>query len=194
MRRLQPKGPYYLCGMCVGAYIAFEMACQLIAQGEKIGFGVFDSWADGKNKARYAWHMHYYLSKIKRFLKMKVGEKLKSLQWRRKWLFDKLTKTARKVYGKDKRGEYLNGNGQEDEVAVIEGAGSGQQFRLPNYLGRIALFKARKQPFWRPRNRYSCWEIRTGGVDLHLVPGKHFGLLRERTVQITAHKLYRYLP
>jgi amino acid adenylation domain-containing protein len=36
IRKVQPKGPYYLVGYCLGAQIAFEIAKQLILEGQKI--------------------------------------------------------------------------------------------------------------------------------------------------------------
>jgi amino acid adenylation domain-containing protein len=36
LRRLQPKGPYYLSGYCAGGWIAFEMARQLLDAGEQV--------------------------------------------------------------------------------------------------------------------------------------------------------------
>ncbi len=37
IRNLQPHGPYLLAGFCLGAYLAFECACQLTSDGEKVG-------------------------------------------------------------------------------------------------------------------------------------------------------------
>jgi acyl carrier protein len=37
IRSVQPHGPYYLGGFCLGGVIAFEIACQLKGQGEEIG-------------------------------------------------------------------------------------------------------------------------------------------------------------
>ena len=37
VRQVQPKGPYYFCGFSAGGLIAYEMARQLTAAGEKIG-------------------------------------------------------------------------------------------------------------------------------------------------------------
>ena len=46
IRRVQPRGPYLLLGWCLGGTVAFEVAHQLIRQGEKIGFlGIIDQWA-----------------------------------------------------------------------------------------------------------------------------------------------------
>jgi thioesterase domain-containing protein/acyl carrier protein len=38
MRLLQPQGPYSLIGFCGGGYVAFEMAQQLSADGQKVAF------------------------------------------------------------------------------------------------------------------------------------------------------------
>jgi len=37
LRQLQPEGPYYLGGRCFGAFVAFEMAQQLVRQGGEVG-------------------------------------------------------------------------------------------------------------------------------------------------------------
>ena len=44
MRRVQPKGPYYLGGYCLGGTIAYEVAQQLRAQGEEVALlAMFDT-------------------------------------------------------------------------------------------------------------------------------------------------------
>jgi len=44
IRSIQPKGPYYLGGMCFGGLVAYEMAQQLLADGEDVPFlGILDS-------------------------------------------------------------------------------------------------------------------------------------------------------
>lgn len=41
MRRLQPSGPYLLFGNCAGGYVAWEVASQLLAAGERVGGVLF---------------------------------------------------------------------------------------------------------------------------------------------------------
>ncbi len=42
VRKIQPRGPYSLCGYCFGGRVALEMAQQLLAQGEDVAFlGLF---------------------------------------------------------------------------------------------------------------------------------------------------------
>jgi phthiocerol/phenolphthiocerol synthesis type-I polyketide synthase E len=53
VRALQPKGPYYLGGYCMGGTIAYEMARQLQAQGQEIALlALMDTlnWANVKPK------------------------------------------------------------------------------------------------------------------------------------------------
>jgi amino acid adenylation domain-containing protein/non-ribosomal peptide synthase protein (TIGR01720 family) len=46
IQKIQTHGPYYIGGASYGATVAFEMAQQLSAKGEKINFiGLFDGWA-----------------------------------------------------------------------------------------------------------------------------------------------------
>jgi FkbH-like protein len=54
IRSVQPSGPYFLGGMCAGAVIAFEIACQLQALGERVALvGLMDA-ADPTAKLK-AW-------------------------------------------------------------------------------------------------------------------------------------------
>ncbi|WP_432400820.1 thioesterase domain-containing protein [Wukongibacter sp. M2B1] len=44
IKKIQPDGPYFLIGWCVGGNIAFQMASQLEIMGNQIGFcGLFDT-------------------------------------------------------------------------------------------------------------------------------------------------------
>ena len=53
IRALQPEGPYFIGGHCIGGLIAFEMAQQLHAQGERMGLlALFDSYAPRRTGRR----------------------------------------------------------------------------------------------------------------------------------------------
>ncbi|NJL51094.1 MAG: amino acid adenylation domain-containing protein [Hydrococcus sp. SU_1_0] len=44
IRKVQPQGPYLVGGLCCGGVLAFEIACQLQAQGEQVPFlGIIDA-------------------------------------------------------------------------------------------------------------------------------------------------------
>jgi thioesterase domain-containing protein len=53
VRKIRPHGPYILGGFCNGGLIAFEMACQLEAQGETVSSLLLVS-ADGSN-TEFSW-------------------------------------------------------------------------------------------------------------------------------------------
>jgi thioesterase domain-containing protein len=44
IRKVQPEGPYFLSGRCFGGVVAFEMAQQLLAHGQRTAFlGMIDT-------------------------------------------------------------------------------------------------------------------------------------------------------
>lgn len=57
VRRVQPDGPYRILGECVGAAVAFEMACQLAEQGETVAALILlDGWCPSDAGQRhYEW-------------------------------------------------------------------------------------------------------------------------------------------
>ncbi len=60
-RALQPHGPYFLCGLCAGGVIAFEMARQLQMQNETVSFlALFDTFCPS------GMRIPYHLFRIRR--------------------------------------------------------------------------------------------------------------------------------
>jgi phthiocerol/phenolphthiocerol synthesis type-I polyketide synthase E len=58
IRALQPHGPYYIGGYCLGGVIALEIAQQLIAQGERVAFLAM---IENFNVKVIQWPMPFYL-------------------------------------------------------------------------------------------------------------------------------------
>ena len=55
LRQVQPVGPYFLGGRSLGGIIAYEMACQLRAQGDAVALlAVLDSYPVGHDRASVA--------------------------------------------------------------------------------------------------------------------------------------------
>ena len=74
VRARQPEGPYALVGFCGGGYTAFEMARQLSAQGQKVGFLGIIECADDRHPStfsgkarlraeRMVWRMQKFLER-----------------------------------------------------------------------------------------------------------------------------------
>jgi thioesterase domain-containing protein/acyl carrier protein len=64
VRALQPEGPYSLVGFCGGAYTAFEMARQLAAQGQEVGFLGLIECADDRYPATFAGKAQHRIERI----------------------------------------------------------------------------------------------------------------------------------
>jgi len=59
LRIVQPEGPYYLSGLCFGGLVAFDMAQQLVSQGQEVAFiGVLDSNFPPRNRKSL---IYYYI-------------------------------------------------------------------------------------------------------------------------------------
>jgi thioesterase domain-containing protein len=69
IRSLQPEGPYYLGGMCFGGLVAYEMASQLVSEGEQVAFlGILDSTHAPYLSRPRAYHVFI----LTRFLNQKI--------------------------------------------------------------------------------------------------------------------------
>src|SRR5262249_41409806 len=66
----------------------------------------------------------------------------------------------------------------------------GKDYVPPQYSGKVTLFRARRQPYWRVRDFRNGWGDRAlGGVEVHLIQGDHATITREPHVQILARQL-----
>ncbi len=99
IRARQPRGPYHLGGFSFGCLVAYEMACQLSAQGERVALlalldepapvdghrpaGLNLAWQLGSGIARSIWpHLHDYLYLRDTMLAGEEGDGVRA-RWRR---------------------------------------------------------------------------------------------------------------
>ena len=62
IRTLRPRGPYVIAGACTGGLIAYEMAQQLMAQGETLTLLMMDTWHPSSYRPhRLTWSMKLWL-------------------------------------------------------------------------------------------------------------------------------------
>ena len=112
IRRVQPRGPYFLGGYCMGGTIAFEIARQIEAQGERVALlALFDTTDWSKIPLPTVWDKTYYAVErlvfhAANFFRLSSGgksqflrEKLQILRQRipvwRGMMLAKLTKSSR---------------------------------------------------------------------------------------------------
>jgi thioesterase domain-containing protein/acyl carrier protein len=62
IRTVRPHGPYIVLGICTGGLIAYEMAQQLLAQGEPVTLVMMDTWHPASYRPHsYEWSMRFWL-------------------------------------------------------------------------------------------------------------------------------------
>jgi acyl transferase domain-containing protein/thioesterase domain-containing protein len=199
MRALQPAGPYYLLGYSFGGLLAFEMAQQLHAVGQRVELlGMLDTFLMNGVRA----------SAQKRTLMARLTRKASSLG----------RHVGRMVFGPDRRG-YLQEDLAERLDAII---GQGRQFiygvlkargrAIPKFLhrakdvnwfaalryeakpfpGRVTLFRATIPLRFidMPTDLELGWgPLAEAGVEVHEIPGTHKEIMREPSVGILASEV-----
>ncbi|WP_051181214.1 amino acid adenylation domain-containing protein [Thermithiobacillus tepidarius DSM 3134] len=194
MRAVQPQGPYLLLGFSSGGAVAFEMARQLHAQGERIAMlGVIDT-----NPVRITGYRH-----AARDLNLLYGI-FNAMQW--KWvkgLMPRLAKKTRQWCGLEAPGEY-------DMQHQFEKSAGEWIFELPEHRrrfvkthsdtlmdyvpkafpGHVTLFRTRKDALaYRCDPQLGWSRLAQSGVTVRTIPGKHSTLLKEPNVGILAQAL-----
>ncbi len=115
IKKIQPHGPYYLAGLCYGGTVAFEMALQLQARGEKTALCLMvNNYAPLENPTLYR------LTKgFERFFKMDFAEKIQYALEKNRRLGKKLRdKTLGKLFGKTSASQ-AEQSPQQDDIRVI---------------------------------------------------------------------------
>ncbi|MEH1869179.1 MAG: amino acid adenylation domain-containing protein [Nostoc sp.] len=175
MRSLQPEGPYFLMGLSFGGVVAYEMAQQLVAQGQQIGLlALFDTYIENTTKSLPLYKSLYNLLQLspRKFLRQAKDEV--------KRRFHRLR------YGI----QYLpHIHTDEPSILVLKA------YTPKTYSGRVLLFKAMDEfsliPSFDPPEL--GWSKFVDGMEIHEVHGSHIGILKEPHVQVVAEKLKPYL-
>jgi thioesterase domain-containing protein/acyl carrier protein len=190
IRTVQPHGPYYLCGWSFGGVIAFEMAQQLLRDGEQIGLlSVFDS------------------SLIPPIAPVHTpAEELKVLAWALGGVFNKeipLSLDELEGLSPDEMLAFLLERIQSLEVvptdiglpqmrrylAVFRSVIHASHTYVPqDYPRSVLLFQAAEAPLEEQEHRAAEWSRVAGGrVIVDNVPGSHFSLMN--TPEVLARRL-----
>jgi thioesterase domain-containing protein len=167
IRNVQPHGPYYLGGESFGGLVAYEIACRIVASGERVAL-VFlgDIWTTNIPEFR-RWR--YSLSRL---------SYLFTLSW-----VDWSELFARKVLRKEKADAYIKRYTFHDDLhrknSLAHRQASGSYFP-GRYSGKVVLFRAldsthetRRLQHYFGTPRMSWATLALGGVDVHQMPGAH---------------------
>ncbi|HEY9753460.1 MAG TPA: thioesterase domain-containing protein [Coleofasciculaceae cyanobacterium] len=175
MRLLQPEGPYFLMGLCMGGVIAYEMAQQLDAQGQQVALlALCDSFLGNSSKVLPP------LQILSNLLRQGPAGWLKLLNL---WITHKLRLLR---HGNQYHLAHIDNN---DALLQMK-----KDYTPKPYSGRVTLFKATEK---RPSIRYDSsnspeveWiKLVNGELEVHQIPGNHHTMLMEPGIQQLAATL-----
>lgn len=203
MQTIQPSGPYCLGGVCIGGVIAYEMAQQLLAQGEQVALlalmepsaprtkkgthGVFHS--PGRNLLlKYAYPLYYvWHLTVSHFKTSNTSLDFTKLVMNKIGYLVRLLK---------EKGNYEH----QQSLLNIDRVSNANRFALLQYIpqkysGRIVHFLAKERPIRQSSDRRKKWEhLCTGEFQSFLIPGENSGrMLRQPGVQELAPALKEIL-
>jgi amino acid adenylation domain-containing protein len=188
MQQIQPHGPYYLAGVSFGGCVAFEMACQLVAQKEPVALlALLDTFApntvDTKPSAeRVSAHFDRLVKLGPIYLLKRAFAKLQRVQ-------DKLLARL---------GRWLQRQGYTVPyklgflMVLEENISAATQYIPGIYPGRITLFRATEGVFYSQSylDAGLGWHgLTSQGLQVHDVPGDHMQMLQDPAVVVLAEKL-----
>jgi len=191
LRCIQSEGPYLLGGFCNGGLVAYEMARQLQAEGQRVGLLVLIAPA-------YPLALHL----LARSVINQVGNLFRLSQEKELEYFLRL-RHMYKYVRRQRRAENLKGFRVVDPsiLTLIPTADALQQddhglldwvimeYRYEPYAGQITLLWPREEHFrgvWRTK------AAQEKGIELHLIPGTHISC-RTDHIQALAEELNRCL-
>ncbi len=197
----QPEGPYFLGGYCFGGTVAFEMACQLQAQGQPVALlAILDNTAPNLQINWAGWPLGF-LRNIPHWLKdfgqLSAAQQLNRL--RRKWRIF----TGRLFSGGRPAGD--GPSPVEIEAAIDDDLArfpverhrilaahftALQNYRPQPYPGPVTLLRTQGQSLLGPFDHTLGWQqLAAGGVIVKQIPGFHADILREPYVAHVARHL-----
>lgn len=179
IREIQPQGPYYLGGFCFGALVAYEMAQQLQAAGERVALlAMLEPMTDmfpvsylGTQRDRCLFHLSKLLTPE---ITTHLATSARNFNAR---ILSRILPNERTQIG--------------DKARALAGT-----YTVKPYAGRTALFIATDtfqslQPSQDPRMEWSKCVM--GGAEVFHIPGDHVTIIHEPNVPILANDLLECL-
>jgi amino acid adenylation domain-containing protein len=204
IRTVQPEGPYFLTGYSFGAVIAFEMAHQLLRQGQRVAFlALIDECVPGYRKpAPFIKKASRYLLKLAklgtRYLQQKQADKEQKNQ--QKLQYEKELAEFQAYQGnvraESKAGEAalaLDDRPLPHDLRVFNVTEANlkalRSYTWKPLTGNAILFVANDEPkgaAWDYDSLLGWGNFVVGDVKTYQIPGDHFSVVREPNVSVLA--------
>ncbi|HZR17083.1 MAG TPA: amino acid adenylation domain-containing protein, partial [Verrucomicrobiae bacterium] len=206
MRKFQPRGPYFLGGYCFGGNVAYEMACQLSDQGEKVALlALLNCAPPHSSYSRIPWTPRWWLRFARNLLywanyfgRWSPTQRREFFRWKLKLLKKRLRRmpAPNGELSKVEPGDLVDLSSYTEEQKKVweTHIRALMQFRPRPYAGSVHLFRSPGHPLWCSfEEDYGWGEMAKGGVHLRTVSGAHEKILEEPWVKSLADQLARAL-
>ena len=204
IRKFQSEGPYFLGGFCFGGNVAYEIAQQLTAAGQKVGLLVMLETSPPNVSHKQSWSataakysIENIVENVKDFVYESPEKKLSLLKSKGKRLKEKFQK--RLAPAPESKSAELNqildlSTYPEGYVKYAETHWHAlTEYHPGPYPGEITLFRARKQGLSNFNHALGWDALAEDRVHVTVIPGTHESMLQEPNVQIIAAKLRELL-
>ncbi len=187
IQTVQPQGPYYLGGYCIDAPVAFEIAQQLHANGQKVALlALFDAFLNRIPQWQQGYSLNHHWLNL-----LELGPSYLLQKIRQKW-----QRSVREVQLKllGKQGKKLTRRNQKTLPSQLHYTLFINAYRqaVANYVpqpfqGRIALFFASE---WRVKDTSAFAPLATTGeVEIYEILGYHDILFVSPQVEVLGEQL-----
>jgi amino acid adenylation domain-containing protein len=184
----QPTGPYLLGGWSMGGVVAFEMAQQLHARGERVALLALLDGRIPTSDETFPDEDSEAVMLVERYFGISFGpmELLTEIPKEKQLGFVlEQAKSAGLVPAE------LDASQARRFVEILRSdLRATQSYGLSLYPGRMDFFKASETPGGAPADPTMGWrEWASGGVELHFVPGNHANMMYQPQVEALAKEL-----
>ena len=202
IRKIQRSGPYFLCGYSFGGLVAYEMAMQLIDEGDSVGLIALLDTPNPALKSNLSvtgaaqFHKAYLFDRLKKYCRMLLQRDFK--QMTRSGLafmstnFGSFFLPAMRIGFRMVNRPLPTVFGAHDPTTVF--AKAWRSYVPKRYAKSVAFFRVQDRGPEYDHDLSMGWDTYVmGGVQVHIVPGGHLDMMSMPAVRVVAEKLAAYL-
>lgn len=171
IKAVQPHGPYFLAGYSFGGIVTFEMAQQLVANGDKVGLLVlldttWRYWEKSKPASTFGGMVRHY--------GRRVADLFRSPEELVDVIGNRTHMALRKVFRAIGRPLPLGSVEDANWFAVTN-------YEAKPYPGRLVLIRCSERP--GHKDDLFGWRNLSSGIDVKDTPGNHMTIVKEPNVR-----------
>ncbi|MEJ1436015.1 MAG: amino acid adenylation domain-containing protein [Candidatus Sedimenticola sp. (ex Thyasira tokunagai)] len=186
IKRVQPLGPYQLCGYCGDAKVAYEIAQQLIDQGEVVELlALIDTVWEYEHGTWYVRSRH----RLNNFLRLGFGYLGYKLSRRYRQFEKRIMANNKEVFSASESQEVSELVKQHKQlIEAFQTANA--QYEIKDYQGEITLFLSKE---WQFKSRRKMEHLAKEGLLINEVNGFHHNLFEAGQIEHLGSLLDNYL-